>query len=182
MKKIALAILLASMFTTSTACALGWYNGFSPAERNAKMLVCNEKIASGEVADASGPCMLCGAPDIEVELHSEDYGQPYLWTYPAVLTLCKTCHRFKLHGRFNRPEDWYTYVAHIRRGGHSPDIRDPEISKELRAYREALKKGQEPQELRVLRPYAAEPGTEWFSNLRMDAESKTDPSARPRGN
>lgn len=181
MKKTALAMLLVSIVTTSTALALSWYNGFSPEERLAKLNVCNEKLEKGEIADASGPCMLCGDPDIPVELHSEDYGKPYLWTYPAVLSLCKTCHRFKLHGRFARPEDWQTYVAHVRRGGYSREIKDPEISKELRAYREALKKGETPNGLCVLRPYTQELGKEWFANLRLDAESKMDPTARPRG-
>lgn len=172
-------LLMASLALGAGLPTPNWYNGFSPQERGAKFKVCNQLIARGELEDASGPCMLCGDPNVKVELHSEDYGEPFLWTPPAVYTLCYSCHRFRIHTRFRFPDAWNAFLAHVRRGGYASDLKDPEIAKEFRDYKNALKRGEE-FELKELRPYTAEPGTEWFAHLRMDVESLTDPTARPR--
>jgi hypothetical protein len=156
-----------------------WYNGYSPKEREAKFKVLKRKIAVGEIAPASGPCALCGDPEVQVEYHSEDYSEPYLWEPPAVLTLCEECHRRKLHQRFRRPAVWQVFLAHVRRGGYARELGDPRIKKELRKARVALERG-ERVALDQLRPYDRISGSEWFATLRMDAESLTDPKARPR--
>ena len=149
----------------------GWYNGYSHQERSKKM---------GDHPPATGPCMLCGDPDVPVEYHSEDYSDPYDCRPPATYSLCRHCHRDKLHKRFNRPASaWLTFIAHIRRGGYASDLKEPEIKKELEAYRIAIERG-EPFVLAQLRPYSGDVGSEWFANLRMDQESLTDPTARPR--
>lgn len=123
--------------------------------------------------------MLCGDPDVPVEYHDEDYGEPFIWEPPALLCLCRHCHRDKLHKRFWRHSVWHAFIAHVRRGGFARDLKDKGIYKELKAYQAAIERGETPT-LRPLRPYAREVGNEWFANLRMDPESLSDPEARPR--
>ncbi len=156
-----------------------YYNGYSPEERRDKFVALKAGIAAGEIPAPAGPCMLCGDPDVPVEYHSEDYSVPYLYTPPAMYSLCKSCHRFRLHARFRNPRAWENYLAHVRRGGYARDLRDPEIQAEYRAYAVARKRG-EPGTLRTFRPYTGHIGEEWFAHLRMDTESLTDPAARPR--
>lgn len=156
-----------------------WYNGYSAKERDIKFKVLKRLIAKGELPAAPGPCMLCGDPDVAVEYHDEDYGEPFFWEPPALLSLCRHCHRDKLHKRFWRHSAWYAYVAHIRRGGYARDLKDKDVKKELTACASAIERG-EPFALRPLRPYTRTAGAEWFANLRMDPESLSDPLARPR--
>ncbi len=40
----------------------GWYNGYSPKERNDKFREMKCRIAIGGLPPASGPCVLCGDP------------------------------------------------------------------------------------------------------------------------
>lgn len=157
----------------------GWYNGYSPKERDVKWKALKQSIARGEVQPASGPCALCGDPDVPVEYHSEDYATEFRWTPPAMYALCFHCHRIKLHKRFGQPSSWRAFLAHVRRGGYARDLKDPTIKKEVQACAAALERGEAPA-LRPLRPYAKTAGEEWFSNLRMDPQSLADPSARPR--
>jgi hypothetical protein len=156
-----------------------WYNGYSPKERDVKFKVMKQFIAKGELPHASGACMLCGDPEVPVEYHDEDYGEPFIWSPPALLCLCRHCHRDKLHKRFKRQSAWLAYIAHIRRGGYARDLNDPKIKKELEACRMAIERG-ESFVLNHMRPYLSDVGSEWFANLRMDPESLTDPTARPR--
>jgi hypothetical protein len=58
-------------------------------------------------------------------------------------------------------------------------LKDPTIKKEIESCRSAIERG-ESFSLPVLRPYTQKVGQEWFANLRMDPESLSDPSARPR--
>jgi hypothetical protein len=157
-----------------------WYNGYSPEERNEKFKVLKRLLKAGEVAAASGPCALCGDPEVPVEYHSEDYAVPFRWDPPAMYSLCRNCHRHKLHKRFGNPWSWNAFVAHVRRGGYAREIvKIPSINAEVRAYRMAVERGQEVA-LRPLRPYAGRVGEEWFAHLRMDLGSLMDPAARPR--
>ena len=107
------------------ASGIGWYNGYSPKERLAKLKVMDRLIANGELAAASGPCDLCGATGVSVEYHDEDYGLPYRWGKPAQYSLCRYCHRHKIHSRFTKPSSWLAYLAYVRRGGHSTHLKDP---------------------------------------------------------
>jgi hypothetical protein len=156
-----------------------WYNGYSPQERDKKYKIMQLLIKSGDLAKPSGPCDLCNDPDADVEYHDEDYAEPYIWTKPALLTLCRHCHRYKLHKRFKNTNLWFSFVAHIRRGGYASDLKNQEVAKELKRYQKAISQNLT-YELTVLRPYKKEIGREWFESLRMDIQSLNDPSARPR--
>jgi hypothetical protein len=158
---------------------LNWYNGFSPIERNKKLQVSKRLVSKGALSPATGPCAICGDPDVAVEYHDEDYGEPYIWTEPALFALCRNCHRDKLHKRFWRHSAWQAFIAHVRRGGYARDLKNPAIKREVSACQQAIEHG-ETYILRQLRPYSRTTGLEWFANLRMDPESLTDISARPR--
>lgn len=157
------------------------YNGYSWKEREDKFKVMKDRIASGELAAAAGPCALCGDPEptTEFEYHDEDYSAPYKWTEPAAYVLCHDCHIYRLHQRFARPTAWQAFLAHVRRGGYASDLKDPEIKSEVEACAKALKNGQT-LELRSLRPYKPKPGKEWFARLSLDRECLSDTKARPR--
>lgn len=157
-----------------------WYNGYPWPERLAKLKEWTRLCADGKLGPAIGPCALCGDPDVPVEGHSEDYSKPYLWGPPAEFALCGNCHKDKLHKRFSRPlASWKAFVAHVRRGGYARELKDPVVKKEVAAFKAAIQRG-ETFSLRQLRPYAGVVGEEWFANLRMDIESLSDPTARPR--
>ena len=85
-----------------------WYNGYSPKERDEKYRELKRLINIGKLKVAIGPCDLCCDPDVDVEYHDEDYGKPYIWTKPALLCLCRHCHRTKLHKRFKNISNWFT--------------------------------------------------------------------------
>ena len=78
-----------------------FYNGYSPAERTAKYRVLLERIDNGAQPEATGPCMLCGDPEVPVMYH--DYSVPCLWEPPALLVLCSNYEKDRLHRRFSRP-------------------------------------------------------------------------------
>lgn len=162
------------------AYKFSWYNGYSPEERDYKLKVLKSLIAKGDVPPATGPCALCGDPEVPVEYHDEDYGEPFIWVPPAMFSLCRFCHRDTLHKRFWKHSAWQAFLAHVRRGGYARDLQeDPSIQQEFEVYRASLARG-ETATLRQLRPYTKTPGSEWFAHLRMDIESRTDPMARPR--
>lgn len=148
----------------------GWYNGYSPKERDVKWKALKRAVAKGALQPASGPCALCGDPEVPVEYHSEDYAAEFRWSPPAMYALCRHCHRTKLHKRFGRASGWLAFLAHVRRGGYAQDLKDPVIKKEVQACASAIERGETPA-LRPLRLYASAIGEEWFANLRLDAES-----------
>jgi len=161
------------------AMADSWYNGYSGKERDVKFKALKRRIATGRLPPASGPCALCGDAESPVEYHDEDYGEPFIWEPPALLALCRHCHRDKLHKRFWRHSVWQAYVAHVRRGGYARDLKDPKIKKELQLCKAAFGR-REVYLLPQLRPYTRTVGQEWFANLRIDPESLSDRRARPR--
>ena len=109
-------------------------------------------------------CALCGDPSAPLEYHSEDYSKPYRWSPPAAYALCRHCHRNKLHKRFDKPELWEAFKAHIRRGGYASDLKMPEIKREIDDYIKARQGGKTPT-LKYLRPYPHTVGTEWWDRL-----------------
>ncbi len=157
----------------------GWYNGYDWPERQAKLKQLKGRIARGEQLPASGPCELCGDPDVPVEYHDEDYSQPYLWGSPALFALCRNCHRDKLHKRFLRPSSWQAFLAHVRRGGYARDLKNPAIRTEVVLHQSALERGEQVG-LRQLRPYSRTPGEEWFAALSLDPSTVSPVGARPR--
>jgi hypothetical protein len=142
----------------------GWYNGFDWTARNAKLTALKRCIASGELAPATGPCELCGDPEVPVEYHDEDYSQPYRWTKPATYSLCVCFHRHKLHRRFSCGTHWQAFLAHVRRAGYACDMRSPAVRREMALYQAAVKRGESPT-LCPLRPYRSTSGGEWFASL-----------------
>jgi hypothetical protein len=147
-----------------------WYNGYSAKERTDKLKAYKIGLANGNLRRAHGPCDLCNDPEVAVE---------YIWQSPAMFSLCRNCHRDKLHKRFWRHSAWIAFLAHVRRGGYARDLGNPEVKRELQRFREALERG-ETLLLKELRPYPHKIGEEWFSNLRLDPESLEDASSRPR--
>jgi hypothetical protein len=161
------------------------YNGYSWRERMAKLEQMKRRIAEGSVSPPQGPCRLCGDPGpagsgVVFEYHDEDYSRPYRWDEPAAYVLCHDCHVFRLHQRFAHPLSWRTFLAHVRRGGYAREMRDPVLSKELDAYKNALRNHEDPPDLAPLRPCGPRAGTEWFARLTMDVARMTDPASRPR--
>lgn len=156
-----------------------WYNGYDGNEREKKFKALKKLVSKGELPPSAGPCMLCRDPHVATEYHDEDYSEPYIWGPPALLSLCRHCHRDKLHKRFWRHSSWFAYIAHIRRGGYASDLKDPIIKKQINACRKAIENNLS-FSLPLLRPYTQTIGFEWFANLRLDPESLLDPSARPR--
>ncbi len=148
----------------SAEVSMHWYNGFSPKEQNAKNWALRKAIKAGTVSRPSGPCALCGDPNVPVEYHSEDYSKPYCWHPPAAYELCRHCHRLKLHKRFTNPGMWNAFKAHVRRGGYASDLTStPAVRREFETYR-SVPRG-ERMELRPLRRYHGVVREEWWEQL-----------------
>lgn len=158
----------------------GWYNGYDWTQRDAKLRVLKRLIAQGAMAPATGPCQLCGDPEVPVEYHDEDYSQPYLWGPPALFALCRNCHRDKLHKRFARPHAWSAFLAHVRRGGYARDLKEPGVKRDVVRLARALAAGGPQLSLEHKRPYGATPGREWFATLSCDPVTISPAAIRPR--
>lgn len=143
-----------------------WYNGFSPQERNANGAALRKALNANTIRTPVGPCALCGDPSAPLEYHSEDYSKPYQWSQPAAYALCRHCHRNRLHKRFDKPELWDAFKAHIRRGGYASDLKMPGIKHEVDEYIKACQVGETPT-LKLLRPYQHIVGTEWWDRLSV---------------
>jgi len=141
------------------------YNNYSPEQRNKKLRTLNKLLKQGVIPKAHGKCMLCNDPDSLVEYHDEDYSEPFKWEPPAMFTLCRHCHRYKLHKRFNNPNMWKAFIAHVRRGGYASDLKDKSIKKEVVYYQKQLANNEIPKSLKKLRTYQNTVGAEWFSQL-----------------
>ena len=160
---------------------MDWYNGYSPAERNANGRQLSKAIKEGTVPRPSGACTLCGNPNVPLEYHSEDYSKPYNWLPPAAFPVCLHCHRSKLHKRFANPNLWHAFAAHVRRGGYASDlVSNSKAKREVDAYRDAYDSKAPPAPLPFLRPYHGVVGQEWWANLTMDSASLTAASARSK--
>jgi hypothetical protein len=151
------------------------YNGFKPNERIRKGRAVRKARAFGVITPAAA-CMLCGDPAAPLELHSEDYSQPYKFTPPAAHWLCIACHRNNLHRRFDNPNRWEIFLAHVRRGGYASDLRDPIIRREVQKYGAAAVRGQASVLPRLRRALAA---PRWWEQLTRDPRSKADRSLVP---
>lgn len=165
---------------TKAARVRGWYNGYNWEERYAKLKVLKQRLVDGEMAPATGPCQLCGDPDVPVEYHDEDYSKEYFWGPPALFVLCRNCHRDKLHKRFARPFSWAAFLAHVRRGGYARDLQDKRIKGEIDALARALATGANHGPLQRLRSYSAVEGEEWFATLSVDPVTISPEAPRPR--
>jgi hypothetical protein len=154
------------------------YNGYTGAERAAKLRAWHVLRQQGLAPVWRAPCSICADPSAPVERHAEDYSLPFSWQPPAEYGLCRSCHRNHLHKRFLNPHGWQAYLAHVRRGGYSTDLHEPEIRGQLRAMKFALANSKRltlPR-LRVRRLT----GNEWWERLSLDPKSLTASWARPR--
>jgi hypothetical protein len=157
-----------------------WYNGYSDKERAASMAPMNRALRNGDIDPATNGCMLCGDASARLELHSEDYSKPYRWCPPAAYWLCRHCHRNKLHKRFASPDLWIAFLAHVRRGGYAADLKDRVTKRELDDFRAAVRAGNKPPALPILRTGRTFAEHEWWEQLTLDNASLRDPTARPR--
>jgi len=155
--------------------SLGWYNGFSPYQREKNFAVLKASVADRVIPAAEGPCRLCGdehpildrRTGVGFEYHSEDYSLPLVTTEPALLALCIHCHRAKLHKRFSDPFAWKAFLAHVRRGGFARDLKNAHIAKEVRAAKIVLMRGGTPS-LTRLRHHTNAEHFSWFVSLSTD--------------
>lgn len=89
----------------------GFYNGFSPKEREGALAAIRTAIADGRVSPPTS-CSVCGrSPDYPLGFHGEDYRVP-LAAYP----ICRGCH-VRVHARFRHPERWREYISRFDRDG-----------------------------------------------------------------
>jgi hypothetical protein len=154
------------------------YNGYSGRERDRKYQEYKRLRALGLSVPAVPPCQLCGDPESPVEPHSEDYSMPYLWSPPAEYMICRSCHGW-IHKRFNRPDDWRDFQAHVRRGGYAREFSGPGARKERDMAAEARGQGG----LFEWAPTAGRSihlGQDWWDHLTMLPDSLNSPLARPR--
>ena len=87
----------------------GFYNGFSPAQRNGANAAIRAAIARGEIA-VPDTCSVCKRmPDKPLQFHSERYDT--LDAYP----ICRGCH-IRLHARFRHPHSWAKFVRGLGEG------------------------------------------------------------------
>jgi hypothetical protein len=155
---------------------MDWYNGYSPKERARADRVIRRDRAVGKLLPGSS-CALCGDPSAKLDLHSEDYSEPYRFIPPAAYWVCISCHRNHLHKRFGRAAAWATFLAHVRRGGYASDLKKSAVRGEVRALETALT-ANETAMLAAIRP--VRPRDPWWERLSVDEASKRDPAARPR--
>jgi hypothetical protein len=156
---------------------MNYYNGYSPKERNKKLAALHKLYPNYSHPYYQPPCHLCSDPNAEVEPHSEDYTEPFLWERPAVYAVCTRCHR-RLHSRFKSPMAWSAYKEHLRRGGYGSDLENPKVAREVSQLAKAIALGQ-PFSLEVLRN-SVHSGSEWWEHLTIDGRSLDSPWARPR--
>lgn len=144
----------------------GWYNGYSPTERDEKTKCRN---LPGNLMPAAPPCDLCGDPDSPVRYHSEDYSQPWSWERGvAVFALCRACDS-RLHKRFSSARAWIALLVCVERGYYGS-----EVSGVASRIRRGLPIADAPRAARDL-PYLS-----YWKSRSMKAESLHAPWARPR--
>lgn len=80
----------------------GAYNGFTDRERYRTADLSNWLAKVGSTERPS-TCDICSAPADDE--HAENYYDLASW-----IGLCRRCHRSALHGRFARPEKWFTLL------------------------------------------------------------------------
>lgn len=89
----------------------GFYNGYGPAERRRKSLICAAYRLANSYRETSSECDLCGTASRQLERHSEDYSEPYK---SDQYFLCRVCHRLRLHGRFRHQASWQEFKARVK--------------------------------------------------------------------
>lgn len=153
------------------------YNGYSWAQREAILHALKLAIAKG-YQPRRGACDMCGDPERETALHSEDYSEPYTFVPPETYLLCKACH-LRLHKRFGEPpENWALFLCHLRSGGYGAEFTKRYTLLQRRAWQDALARG-EPVELPAIRARRLD-GPQWWEIVSLNPESLIAAWARPR--
>jgi hypothetical protein len=157
------------------------YNGYSWSERDAILKEVRRLEKAGDLAPLSYlrsdlPCDICADPNRK-DWHSEDYSLPFLLKPPATFAVCAICHQ-RLHKRFQAPDDWCLFLAHLRSGGYGREFTGLYSKVQRDAWAEQMRRGQAPDlpKLRA-RPLS---GSEWWLHLTVDRASLTAAWARPR--
>lgn len=90
--------------------ANGWYNGFSPAQRNGANAAIRAAIARRDLA-VPEKCSVCQqVPNRSLQWHSERYD--VLDAYP----ICRSCH-IRVHARFRHPDSWRAFIKFLDPAG-----------------------------------------------------------------
>jgi hypothetical protein len=155
-----------------------FYNGYTPQQRNKKLIALHRRWPNHSHPYYQPPCHLCGDPTAKVQPHSEDYAEDFRWEHPAMYAVCFHCHR-RLHSRFDAPASWLAYKAHLRRGGYGSDLKTPKTAGELTRLAKALEAGL-PFSLSSLPRQAKHSGFEWWELLTTDPRFLDQPFAKPR--
>lgn len=158
-----------------------FYNGYSWPQREAIHHEQRRLESLGELGALSyirekRPCDICADPQRNA-WHAEDYSQPFLFTPPAVFTVCMICHQ-RLHKRFAAPHEWNVFLAHVRCGGYGREFTALYSQEQRREWVLRSQDGRAP----VLREIRARSGNgaEWWEHLSMDPDSLVAAWARPR--
>lgn len=89
------------------------YNGFSGAQRDRAQRWLNREIKAGRLLRPT-TCDACGASGCRVDMHAEDYSEPF-GAHTRAHSLCFVCHMM-VHCRFRCPGRWLDYVAMVGSG------------------------------------------------------------------
>lgn len=101
--------------------ANGFYNGYSPAERNGANAAIRAAIARGDLS-VPERCSVCQqAPNRPLQWHSERYD--ILDAFP----ICRGCH-VRVHARFRHPDRWLAYISRLDPAGWFQDLSVDPIS------------------------------------------------------
>lgn len=153
------------------------YNGYSWKQRE-RISHALKRVFPDSRRPEGGPCDLCGNPECQTELHSEDYSEPYSFAPPESYWLCKSCH-LRLHKRFNEPkENWGLFLIHLRTGGYASEFTTLYPVSQRRKWLSELAAGNE-----VTLPRLRErklPADPWWEKLTLDSTSLVAAWARPR--
>lgn len=148
---------------------MDWYNGYSPAEREAmgRAGLRGEAHASA----TSPPCAVCQDPKpTTIQTHAEDYSRPYAWLPPACYPICRPCHS-RLHLRFRNPDRWKTYRDFVRGGWYGREVTSALLS-------QALRQGVVPACPDFARIRQTTGEVYWWDRLTLDPTSLRDPWMR----
>jgi hypothetical protein len=88
----------------------GFYNGWSPVQRNGTNAAIRAAIARGDLT-VPDKCSVCQrVPNRPLQWHSERYD--VLDAYP----ICRSCH-IRVHARFRHPDSWRAFIKSLDPAG-----------------------------------------------------------------
>ncbi len=90
------------------------YNGYSGELRLQAQLWLNREIAQGRMTRPT-ICSACGQTSGPIDMHAEDYSQPFAAGKTDEFHLCFSCH-MAVHCRFRNPVAWDRYREMVAAG------------------------------------------------------------------